>query len=264
MLCRSVFRHIHRLDGQIVRGLCGKKNLKEELTSNEISSKQNHSVEKKAVSGYHQAKSREFRPEEENIILDFEEETYTENLDSDDPSQFNFLYRKRLDRLKEVNLKRGKEEVFDVEDLVSILKGENLQNVVVLKLPPELRYCKYMVIASARSPRHLSASLAYILKLYKRTKHESDPFLRVEGDKSDDWKVVDMDSIVLNLFMGPTRDKFDLETLWSVGSEYDDYVQRPVEDPLLYIAEKHLEYLKALQANESSKENSEQTNDVNK
>lgn len=37
---------------------------------------------------------------------------------------------------------------------------------------------------------------------------------------SDDWKVLDMGNIVLHIFDQQTREKYDLETLWTVGKYY--------------------------------------------
>jgi hypothetical protein len=56
-----------------------------------------------------------------------------------------------------------------------------------------------------------------------------------------------MKNIVLHLFMKETRDYYDIETLWTVGEEFDDKTQRPEVDSVLDIMEKHIKYLQEIQ-----------------
>jgi len=59
----------------------------------------------------------------------------------------------------------GKTGVFDVEDLVTLLKSENLADVCVIRIPENLNFGNYMVIASAKSIRHLRAVIGNIRKI---------------------------------------------------------------------------------------------------
>jgi hypothetical protein len=56
-----------------------------------------------------------------------------------------------------------------------------------------------------------------------------------------------MNNIVLHLFMKETRDYYDIETLWTVGEEFDDKTQRPEVDSVVDIMEKHIKYLQEIQ-----------------
>lgn len=53
-------------------------------------------------------------------------------------------------------------------------------------------------------------------------------------------------NIVLHLFLPETREKYDLETLWSVGEQYDD-LSHQAEDPMLEAIMKHTVYLQDMQ-----------------
>ncbi|CAG2122733.1 unnamed protein product, partial [Medioppia subpectinata] len=114
------------------------------------------------------------------------------------------------------------------------------------EVPKELNYCRYMVLGSAASKRHLNAFMEYFNKVYKAKKHVKDPFLDIGGKKAEDWKVVDMKSIVLHLFYGNIREHYDIETLWTVGHEFDEKIQRPEPDTVVDIMEKHMKYLEGL------------------
>lgn len=56
-----------------------------------------------------------------------------------------------------------------------------------------------------------------------------------------------MQNIVLHLFLSETRQMYDIETLWTVGHEFDDKTQKPQIDPVIDIMEKHIQFLEDLQ-----------------
>ena len=56
-----------------------------------------------------------------------------------------------------LNISDGKTGVFDVEDLVTLLRSANASDVVVIRLPKAAQLGEHMVIASAKSQRHLTA-----------------------------------------------------------------------------------------------------------
>lgn len=53
---------------------------------------------------------------------------------------------------------------FDIDMLVSLLRQENARDICVIKVPPEMKYADYFVIASGTSTRHLHAVVHYIVK----------------------------------------------------------------------------------------------------
>lgn len=50
---------------------------------------------------------------------------------------------------------RGKEGVFDIDELVVLLREENMTNIATVEVPKELKYCHYMVMCTANSERHI-------------------------------------------------------------------------------------------------------------
>jgi len=56
----------------------------------------------------------------------------------------------------------GATGVFDVEEVVDLLRDENAQDICVIRVPPELKYVDYLVIVTGRSTRHIQAMAAYI------------------------------------------------------------------------------------------------------
>ena len=52
--------------------------------------------------------------------------------------------------------------VFDVEEVVDLLRNEKAQDICVILVPPECKYVDHMVIVTGRSTRHIQAMAAYI------------------------------------------------------------------------------------------------------
>lgn len=130
---------------------------------------------------------------------------------------------------EKVKLKRGETGVFDVEELVDLLREDNAQDIVVIQIPPEVMYVDYMVIVSSASQRHRTA-LAWLVKgAYKLKKSSKDPSVLMEG-KGSDWVAMDMGNIVLHIMDPETRESYDLETLWTVGAAFDEKAQVSEED----------------------------------
>jgi len=52
--------------------------------------------------------------------------------------------------------------VFDIEEVVDLLRDENAQDICVIRVPEQLKYVNYLVIVTGRSTRHIRAMAAYI------------------------------------------------------------------------------------------------------
>ncbi|XP_052812513.1 uncharacterized protein LOC128240065 isoform X2 [Mya arenaria] len=132
-----------------------------------------------------------------------------------------------------IPLTRGKSGVFDIEELITLLVSINAKDHVTIRIPPVYSFSDYMVIVSAKSKRHLKAMTEDLKWTYKQKRGLGDRrYLRVEGADSD-WVAMDIGNIIVHMFMPDEREKYDLETLWTVGAEFDP--QCTVErDPYTY------------------------------
>ncbi|XP_068944823.1 mitochondrial assembly of ribosomal large subunit protein 1 [Petaurus breviceps papuanus] len=110
---------------------------------------------------------------------------------------------------------------FDIALLVSLLRQENARDICVIQLSPALRYADHLVVASGTSTRHLRALAQRLLTTHKFLKAPRDPFARLEGKDSEDWLCVDFGSMVIHLMLPGTRENYELEKLWTLGT-YDD------------------------------------------
>ncbi|CAH8856371.1 unnamed protein product [Trichobilharzia szidati] len=117
--------------------------------------------------------------------------------------------------------------LFNVPELVEVLKHRNVQDIVCLNVGSSF-VAPYMVIGSGLSRRHIQSTTAYVHKLLKyKLKDTNIPMPLFRGDDgSCEWIAVDMSTIFLHLFMPSTRLKYDLESLWSAGPQYDEQLMK--------------------------------------
>ncbi|OCT75744.1 mitochondrial assembly of ribosomal large subunit protein 1 [Xenopus laevis] len=114
---------------------------------------------------------------------------------------------------------------FDIETLVGLLRQENAKDLCVIRVPPELKYTDHFVVVSGFSTRHIQAMAQYALKVYKYLKREDEPHVQIEGADTDDWMCIDFGNIVVHFMLPETREKYELEKLWTLRS-YDDQLSQ--------------------------------------
>ncbi|XP_043920554.1 mitochondrial assembly of ribosomal large subunit protein 1 [Protopterus annectens] len=121
--------------------------------------------------------------------------------------------------------------IFNIDLVVALLRQENAKDICVIKLPPEMTYTDYFVIASGTSTRHLQAMAHYTLKMYKYMKNPEERHVQIEGKDSDDWMCIDFGNIVVHFMLPETREVYELEKLWTLHS-YDDQLAKITPETL--------------------------------
>ncbi|XP_073838877.1 ribosomal silencing factor RsfS-like protein, 312 [Musca autumnalis] len=236
MLSTRLFRLIHdkRLSVPVLRYF------HDEFTKPEIKpatvKKQDNEVvqeesEPSILSGAMRHKFKEFKEEESPEILDVVEERERYQTQDEPDDMYNDAYHG-------LNLKRGVNGVFDVEDLVDVLRKESAEDIFVCSVPKELKYVDHMVICSGRSYRHMLATAEFVRRVYKMKRQKGDILPKIEGEKSRDWMAMDLGNIALHIFSPKTRETYDLESLWAIGVEFDKEYNKP-QDPLVELFERH-------------------------
>ncbi|XP_059614636.1 uncharacterized protein LOC132260498 [Phlebotomus argentipes] len=137
-----------------------------------------------------------------------------------------------------INLERGKTGVFEIEDLVELLRREKGQDVFVVRVPPKFKYVDYLCFTTGLSARHMKGLAEFVRKVYKMKRSPGDQIPKIEGENSRDWIAMDMGNIAVHIFSAEARKLYDLESLWAVGPDFDPECNKPV-DPLLAMLEQH-------------------------
>ncbi|XP_033101374.1 uncharacterized protein LOC117104623 [Anneissia japonica] len=117
-------------------------------------------------------------------------------------------------------------DVFNIQEIVDLLKEENVADLCVIQLPKKMRYVDYMVLVTGRSTRHLKAMAQHLNQKYKEMKAEYHSYLTIEGKDSTDWMCIDFGNIVVHFMLEEAREIYELEKLWTLGPEFDDQSQR--------------------------------------
>lgn len=86
----------------------------------------------------------------------------------------------------------GTSGVFDIEELIETLKTDNAKDIIVIEVPPELKYVDYLVIATGRSKRHLLGLAEYVRSVYKKKRDSTDRIPHIEGENSSEWVALDL------------------------------------------------------------------------
>lgn len=90
-------------------------------------------------------------------------------------------------------------------------KGED---IVQINLRGKSQMGDYMVIASGRSTRQVSAMAE---KMADRLKLEFGVICKTEGKETGDWVLIDTGDVIVHIFRPEVREFYQLEKMWQPG-----------------------------------------------
>lgn len=114
--------------------------------------------------------------------------------------------------------------VFNIDEAVSLLRVENVQDICCIALPKDVNYADYMLIGTCLSPKHLNSTFISFYRSYKKYRIKNNALKEYVRKASNEtkWRAIDLGSIVINLFVNESREFYDLESLWTCGVENDE------------------------------------------
>ncbi len=98
------------------------------------------------------------------------------------------------------------------KNIEKILDNNKAQNITSINLRNKSYIADYMIIASGTSSRHLQALSEILVSELKKIGLEN---CRIEGKDSNDWKLVDIQDVIVHIFHPEKREFYDLEKMWS-------------------------------------------------
>ena len=96
--------------------------------------------------------------------------------------------------------------------ILTSLEDDKAEDVVQIDLRGKTAMGDYMVIASGRSTRQVSAMAE---KLIDRLKHDFGRLARIEGKDTGDWVLIDTGDVVVHIFRPEVREFYQLEKMWA-------------------------------------------------
>jgi ribosome-associated protein len=98
-----------------------------------------------------------------------------------------------------------------IKTVLVSLEDSKAENIVSIDIQGKSSLGDYMVIASGRSHRHVSAVADHLLKALKDAGLGT---ARVEGLAGADWVLIDSGDIIVHVFRPEVRDFYNLEKMW--------------------------------------------------
>lgn len=95
--------------------------------------------------------------------------------------------------------------------LLTSLADDKAEDVVQIDLRGKTAIGDYMVIASGRSTRQVSAMAD---KLVERLKLDFGRLARIEGKDTGDWVLIDTGDVIVHIFRPEVREFYQLEKMW--------------------------------------------------
>jgi ribosome-associated protein len=98
-----------------------------------------------------------------------------------------------------------------IKTVLASLEDSKAENIVSIDIQRKSSLGDYMVIASGRSHRHVSAVADHVLKALKDAGLGT---ARVEGLAGADWVLIDSGDIIVHVFRPEVREFYNLEKMW--------------------------------------------------
>ena len=104
-----------------------------------------------------------------------------------------------------------------LSQIVSSLDDDMADDIVQIDLRGKTTIGDYMVIASGRSSRQVSAISD---KLTERLKANCGVLCKTEGKDTGDWVLIDSGDVIVHVFRPEVREFYQLEKMWqSTGAQ---------------------------------------------
>lgn len=99
-----------------------------------------------------------------------------------------------------------------LDAIVTWLDDSKAEEIVTIDLEGKSSIGEYMVIATGTSDRHVGALAD---ELQRKLKEAGRGKIRVEGQPTCDWVLLDVGAVIVHLFRPEVRAFYNLEKLWS-------------------------------------------------
>ena len=105
------------------------------------------------------------------------------------------------------------DKIFDLKKLIiNTLDSNKALNIVSINLENKSSMADHLIIASGTSSRHMQALSEIVLEKFKSNGISN---CKIEGNESNEWKLIDGIDVVVHIFNPEKRKFYDLEKMWS-------------------------------------------------
>ena len=86
------------------------------------------------------------------------------------------------------------------------------ENIVIINVAKMSSVTDMTMVVSARGVKHAKALADFILEM---TSNENIEFLTMEGHKSGEWILVDLNDVLVHIFIDELREFYNIEGMWA-------------------------------------------------
>ena len=98
-----------------------------------------------------------------------------------------------------------------LDRILTSLKNDKAEDIVQIDLRGKSSIGDYMIIASGRSSRQVTAISE---KLVDKIKNDYGRSSKVEGKNAGDWVLIDIGDVIIHVFRPEVREFYQLEKMW--------------------------------------------------
>ena len=98
-----------------------------------------------------------------------------------------------------------------IMEIKKILDDNKATNIVTIDLKDKSSIADYMIVASGTSSRHIQSITEITAQELKKIGIKG---CNIEGQESDDWKLLDAIEVVVHIFHPEKRSLYNLEKMW--------------------------------------------------
>ena len=98
------------------------------------------------------------------------------------------------------------------KEIIDTLDFNKATDIVSIDLKGKSSMADYMIIASGTSSRHIQALSEQVVEEIKMSGIKN---CKIEGNESNDWKLIDGIDIIIHIFNPEKRKFYELEKMWS-------------------------------------------------
>ena len=96
-------------------------------------------------------------------------------------------------------------------EIMTSLEDNKAEDIVKIDLRGKSAIADYMVVASGRSTRQVTAIADHLVDMLKQTHGRLS---KMEGKDAGDWVLVDTGDIIVHVFRPEVREFYQLEKMW--------------------------------------------------
>jgi ribosome-associated protein len=108
-----------------------------------------------------------------------------------------------------------------LQTVLASLDDSKAENIVTIDIQGKTTLGDYMVVASGRSHRHVTAVADHLLTALKDAGFGN---ARVEGMASADWVLIDSGDIIVHVFRPEIREFYGIEKMWQAPDLEDETI----------------------------------------